>query len=80
MTGLPGLSQTFTLTSFDSGKWILPSFLVNVTPVSNDTTFNLFTDSFAYDGFVFGDGYYQPVKRYQAHQGSRSQKFAIGFG
>lgn len=42
---LSGLAQTLTLTSFDSGKWVLPSFLVNMDPVKDDTTFNFFTDS-----------------------------------
>ncbi len=42
---LYGVSQTFTFTSFDSGKWVLPSFLVNVDPLKDDTTYNFFTDS-----------------------------------
>ena len=42
---LSGLSQTFTLTSFDSGKWIFPSFKINFSPVKGDTTLNIFTDS-----------------------------------
>ena len=42
---LNSVSQTFTFTSFDSGKWVLPSFLVNVDPVKDDTTYNFFTDS-----------------------------------
>jgi len=42
---LNGVSQTFTFTSFDSGKWVLPSFLVNVDPIKDDTTYNFFTDS-----------------------------------
>jgi len=42
---LNGVSQTFTITSFDSGKWVLPSFLVNVDPLKDDTTYNFFTDS-----------------------------------
>lgn len=42
---LNSISQTFTLTSFDSGKWVLPSFLVNVDPLKDDTTYNFFTDS-----------------------------------
>jgi hypothetical protein len=42
---LSGISQTITLTSFDSGKWVLPSFLVNVDPLKDDTTYNFFTDS-----------------------------------
>ncbi len=43
---LTGLSQTFTLTSFDSGKWVLPAFDIDFNPASGDTTFNLYTDSF----------------------------------
>jgi len=42
---LSGLVQTLTLTSFDSGKWVLPSFIVNLDPVKDDTTYNFFTDS-----------------------------------
>lgn len=42
---LSGLSQTFTLTSFDSGKWTFPSFNINFSPVKDDTTINIFTDS-----------------------------------
>lgn len=42
---LAGISQTFTFTSFDSGKWALPSFLVNVEPLKDDTTYHFFTDS-----------------------------------
>ena len=42
---LSSVSQTLTLTSFDSGKWVLPSFLVNVDPLKDDTTYNFFTDS-----------------------------------
>ncbi len=42
---LAGLSQTFILTSFDSGKWIFPSFSINFNPVKNDSTINIFTDS-----------------------------------
>ncbi|MEO6718996.1 MAG: DUF4381 family protein [Ferruginibacter sp.] len=42
---LSGITQTFTLTSFDSGKWTLPSFMVGVDPVKGDTTYNFFTDS-----------------------------------
>lgn len=42
---LSGITQTFTLTSFDSGKWILPPFLINMVPAKGDTTYNYFTDS-----------------------------------
>ena len=34
---LSGLSQSFTFTSFDSGKWIFPSFKINFSPVKDDT-------------------------------------------
>lgn len=44
-TKLSGLSQTFILTSFDSGKWVFPSFNINFSPAKDDTTFNIFTDS-----------------------------------
>jgi len=40
-----GVRQTITLTSFDSGKWVLPSFLVNMVPVNGDAAYNFFTDS-----------------------------------
>ncbi|CAN5745675.1 hypothetical protein BH11BAC3_BH11BAC3_12400 [soil metagenome] len=42
---LSGITQTFTFTSFDSGKWVLPSFLVGLAPLKDDTTYNYFTDS-----------------------------------
>jgi hypothetical protein len=42
---LSGLSQNFTFTSFDSGKWTFPSIKINFTPVKDDTTINVFTDS-----------------------------------
>ena len=42
---LSGVRQTITLTSFDSGKWVLPSFLVNMVPVNGDAAYNFFTDS-----------------------------------
>ena len=42
---LIGVSQTFTLTSFDSGKWNLPVARVNIDPVNGDSTFNFFSDS-----------------------------------
>ena len=44
-TKLSGLSQTFKLTSFDSGKWTFPSFNINFSPAKDDTTLNVFTDS-----------------------------------
>ncbi|MEO7531073.1 MAG: hypothetical protein ABIS69_06670, partial [Sediminibacterium sp.] len=42
---ISGFRQTITLTSFDSGKWVLPSFLVNMVPVNGDAAYNFFTDS-----------------------------------
>lgn len=42
---LTGVTQSFTLTSFDSGKWNLPVVRVNIDPVKDDTTYNLFSDS-----------------------------------
>jgi hypothetical protein len=39
------LEQTITFTSFDSGRWKTPAFLVNFDPIKNDTAVNLFTDS-----------------------------------
>lgn len=41
------LSQTLTLTSFDSGRWATPAFMINFDPVKDDATINLFTDSLA---------------------------------
>jgi hypothetical protein len=43
---LTGLSQTITLTSFDSGQWVLPAFDVDFNPSNGDSAFHLFTDSF----------------------------------
>ena len=42
---LTGVTQTFTLTSFDSGKWNLPVVRVNIDPVKDDTSYNFFSDS-----------------------------------
>jgi len=42
---LTHLSQTFTLTSFDSGQWVIPSFAIKFYPVNNDTIINAVTDS-----------------------------------
>jgi len=39
------LQQTITLTSFDSGRWNTPAFLINFDPVHDDTTINIFSDS-----------------------------------
>ncbi len=43
---LTGVTQTFTITSFDSGKWVLPAFAVSFDPVNRDSAYNFFTDSF----------------------------------
>ncbi len=42
---LTGLAQTFTLTSFDSGKWLLPSFNIKFNSTKAAATLDLFTDS-----------------------------------
>ncbi len=42
---LTGVTQTFTLTSFDSGKWNLPVATLNIDPVKDDSTYNFFSDS-----------------------------------
>jgi len=44
---LTSLTQTITFTSFDSGKFSLPPFNADFTPATNDTSYNLYTDSFA---------------------------------
>lgn len=44
---LTGLSQTITVTSFDSGKWLLPSFNIDFNPVDGSQPYNLYTDSFS---------------------------------
>jgi hypothetical protein len=50
---LTGLSQTITFTSFDSGKFVLPSFDVDFTPSTNDTSYSILTDSFTVNvGYV----------------------------
>jgi len=43
--GVLTLSQTFTLTSFDSGKWNLPVFRINFRRLNDDADISLFTDS-----------------------------------
>ena len=42
---LSGLVQRITFTSFDSGKWVLPSLLVTADPVKLGSSVRLFTDS-----------------------------------
>jgi hypothetical protein len=39
------LKQTITLTSFDSGVQTIPAFVVNFDPLTDDTTYNILTDS-----------------------------------
>ena len=38
-------SQVITLTSFDSGNNVIPSFNINFIPITNDTTLNVQTDT-----------------------------------
>ena len=40
-----GVTQIFTLTSFDSGKWNLPIATLNIDPIKGDSTHNFFSDS-----------------------------------
>ncbi len=44
---LTGLSQTITFTSFDSGKWTIPSFNIDFNPSAGDTAYNFYTDTFS---------------------------------
>ena len=44
--GVTTLSQTITLTSFDSGKWSLPVFRINFHRLKDDANIVLYTDSF----------------------------------
>jgi uncharacterized membrane-anchored protein YhcB (DUF1043 family) len=41
------LSQTFTFTSFDSGKWTLPAFEIHFNPSTGGDPFNFLTDTFS---------------------------------
>ena len=41
------IEQTIIFTSFDSGKWVIPAFHVNLDPSQNDTANKLFTDPIA---------------------------------
>ena len=45
VNGSINFSQDITLTSFDSGVRVIPSFVLNVEPHQGDSTFNLVTDS-----------------------------------
>jgi hypothetical protein len=38
-------SQDITITSFDSGRQVIPSFILNVEALQGDSSFNLLTDS-----------------------------------
>ena len=42
---LSGLIKKITFTSFDSGKWVLPSLLVKADPVKHGSSVHFFTDS-----------------------------------
>lgn len=44
-TRLSGTRQQLILTSFDSGKWFVPSFTINFQPIKSDTLLTLFTGS-----------------------------------
>ena len=43
---LSAIKQIFTITSFDSGKWKVPSLKINITPVGKKESMVLYTDSF----------------------------------
>ncbi len=43
------LTQTITYTSFDSGKWVLPSLVIEAKDIHSDSVITLKTDSFAVD-------------------------------
>lgn len=45
INGNINFSQEITITSFDSGLQVIPSFVLNIEPLQGDTTFNLYTDS-----------------------------------
>jgi hypothetical protein len=45
INGNLNFSQNITITSFDSGIHVIPSFVLNIEPLRGDTTFNLLTDS-----------------------------------
>ena len=50
------LQQIIILTSFDSGKWNTPAFIINFDPVKDGTTINVFTDSIAINvGYAVAD-------------------------
>lgn len=43
---LSAIKQIFTITSFDSGKWQVPSLKINIAPVGKAASAVLYTDSF----------------------------------
>jgi hypothetical protein len=43
---LTRLAQTFTFTSFDSGKWMLPAFEIHFNPSTGGEGYTSFTDTF----------------------------------
>lgn len=43
---LTSLSQTIIFTSFDSGKWTIPSFNIDFNPSNGDSGYNFYTDTF----------------------------------
>lgn len=45
VNGNLNFSQNITLTSFDSGIQVIPSFVLNIEQLQGDTSFNLLTDS-----------------------------------
>ena len=45
LNGSINFSQDITITSFDSGKQVIPPLVLNIEPLQGDTTFNLLTDS-----------------------------------
>jgi hypothetical protein len=51
INGNLNFSQDITLTSFDSGIQVIPSFVLNIEPLHGDTTFNLLTDSISIQVF-----------------------------
>ena len=45
--GSVNLSQVISLTSFDSGRYMIPAFELNITRSNSDSTLRLYTDSMA---------------------------------
>ena len=42
---LTAIIQNFTITSFDSGKWVLPPVKINFSPTGNNSAIAVYTDS-----------------------------------